>query len=211
MARYFKYFPKTLYYPKYESTSLDTVTNIVTRFKFENEFKNNSVLYYDYDIQDGDTPEIIASKFYGSPEKHWVILMLNDMIDAQWDWPLDQRTLTDYIKDKYTGNATGTQTGMDWAKENVKNYFILNTRTLNDGSQTITKYETDANTYANTTTSINSVQLTDGNIVTIEVSKQTRTYYHYELDTNEEKRQIKLLRPEFVYPLDQELKRLAAT
>ena len=76
MARFFRYFPKTLYYSKLDSKSLDTITNILTRFKFENSFKENSITYYEYDIKDSDTPEIIASKFYDSPEKHWAVLLI---------------------------------------------------------------------------------------------------------------------------------------
>ena len=59
MAKYFNYFPKTYYYPSYESTSADVVTNIISRFGFEQSFKENSITYYEYSIQDGDTPEII--------------------------------------------------------------------------------------------------------------------------------------------------------
>ena len=38
----------------------------MSRFKFENKFKENTVVYYDYIISDGETPEMIADKFYGS-------------------------------------------------------------------------------------------------------------------------------------------------
>jgi len=43
------------------------------------------------------------------------------------------------------------------------------------------------------------------------LTKETRKYYDYEFDTNEEKRKIKLLKKEFIYPLDQEIKRLSST
>ena len=130
MARFFRYFPKTLYYSKLDSKSLDTITNILTRFKFENSFKENSVTYYEYDIKDSDTPEIIASKFYDSPEKHWAVLLINDIIDPQWDWPMDQGTMIKFIESKYSANATVGQTGVHWSKNNTKNYFIIQTRTL---------------------------------------------------------------------------------
>ena len=210
MARFFRYFPKTLYYPKLDSKSLDTITNILTRFKFENSFKENSITYYEYDIKDSDTPEIIASKFYDSPEKHWAVLLINDIIDPQWDWPMDQGTMIKFIESKYSANATVSQTGVAWSQTNTKNYFIIQTRTLSSGSITIDKTETDANTYANTSTYTTTLNLSDGNNLNIVLSKETRSYYDFEIDTNDSKRTIKLLKPEFVYPLDQEIKRLSS-
>ena len=210
MARFFRYFPKTLYYSKLDSKSLDTITNILTRFKFENSFKENSITYYEYDIKDSDTPEIIASKFYDSPEKHWAVLLINDIIDPQWDWPMDQGTMIKFIESKYSANAAVGETGVYWSKNNIKNYFIIQTRTLSSGSITIDKTETDANTYANTSTYTTTLNLSDGNNLNIVLSKETRSYYDFEIDTNDSKRTIKLLKPEFVYPLDQEIKRLSS-
>jgi hypothetical protein len=54
MAKYFNYFPKTVY--TLNSLDVETVTNITSRFGFEQSFKDNSAVYYEYDIQDGDTP-----------------------------------------------------------------------------------------------------------------------------------------------------------
>ena len=210
MARFFRYFPKTLYYSKLDSKSLDTITNILTRFKFENSFKDNSITYYEYDIKDSDTPEIIASKFYDSPEKHWAVLLINDIIDPQWEWPMDQRTMIKFIESKYSANAAVGETGVYWSKNNIKNYFIIQTRTLSSGSITIDKTETDANTYANTSTYTTTLNLSDGNNLNIVLTKETRSYYDFEIDTNDSKRTIKLLKPEFVYPLDQEIKRLSS-
>jgi hypothetical protein len=63
-------------------------------------------------------------------------------------------------------------------------------------------------TYANTNVSVSpsTVTLKDGNQITISTSKENKTYYDYELAENENKRQIKILKPEFAYALEQELK-----
>jgi hypothetical protein len=55
MAKYFNYFPKTLYSLSDEKNSADLVTNIIARFGFEKELKENLNIYYSYDIQDGDS------------------------------------------------------------------------------------------------------------------------------------------------------------
>ena len=80
MAKYFNYFPTTYYTNSDSSTALDTVTNIIARFAFESELKENTSIFYPYDVQDGETPEMIANKYYGSSEKHWIVLLFNAFI-----------------------------------------------------------------------------------------------------------------------------------
>jgi len=40
------------------------MTNILTRAKLVEKLQNNPMLFYKYTIQDGDTPEILAEKYY---------------------------------------------------------------------------------------------------------------------------------------------------
>jgi Ni/Fe-hydrogenase subunit HybB-like protein len=42
MAKFFSYFPKTFYIANNTTSGVDVVTNIITRFKFEDGLKNNS-------------------------------------------------------------------------------------------------------------------------------------------------------------------------
>jgi hypothetical protein len=50
--------------------------------------------------------------------------------------------------------------------------------------------------------------LSDNAIVIFDTTKETQTYYDYELETNESKRRIKLLKPELVESLEEELGKL---
>jgi len=205
MSKYFSYFPKTVY--GLNSLDVDAVTNIVSRFGFEQSFKNNSSVYYEYDIQDGDTPEIIASKFYNSPDRYWVILMINDIVDPQFDFPLDQRTIISFIDEKYSANANIGQSGIAWAQSNVKAYYKVETRTtISTDTELKNRLEIDANTYANVASSTSNLTLNDGNIIKIAISKETESYYDYEVEQNESKRTIKLLKPEFVSSIEEELR-----
>jgi hypothetical protein len=204
MSKYFNYFPKTLY--TNDNTSGIVVTNITSRFAFEKSYRDNSAVYYEYDIQDSDTPEIIADKMYGNSEKHWIVLMMNEIVDPQFDWPLDQRTIISYINDKYSANASVGQTGISWAQQNTQSYYKIETRTTNSTDTSIEKkIQIDSNTYANLSGSITNVTLKDGNGITIAVTKETQSYYDYEINLNESKRTIKLIKPEFVNRLEQEL------
>jgi hypothetical protein len=205
MAKYFNYFPKTVY--TLNSLDVETVTNITSRFGFEQSFKDNSAVYYEYDIQDGDTPEIIASKFYDSPERHWAVLMINNIVDPQFDWPLDQRTIISYMNEKYSANASVGQSGVSWAQANIQSYYKVETRTSNSTEAELqSKLQIDANTYANVAATTTNLTLDDGNLITIKVSKETKSYYDYEIEENEAKRTIKLLKPEFVSSIEEELR-----
>jgi hypothetical protein len=205
MAKYFNYFPKTVY--TLNSLDVETVTNITSRFGFEQSFKDNSAVYYEYDIQDGDTPEIIATKFYDSPERHWAVLMINNIVDPQFDWPLDQRTIISYINEKYLANASVGQSGTTWSQANIHSYYKVETRTSNStGSELQSKLQIDANTYANVAATTTNLTLDDGNSITITTTKETKSYYDYEIEQNESKRTIKLLKPEFVSSIEEELR-----
>jgi hypothetical protein len=207
MAKYFNYFPKTYYTS--QSTTTENVTNIIARYAFEQAFKENTSVFYDYDIQDSDTPEIIASKIYGSPERHWLVLMMNDIVDAQYDWPLKQDTLIKYINSKYQSSAntqTG-QTGLQWAQSNNHSYYRIETRTTGYNNASIEKkYEIDANTYNSLAPTLTSVILDNGISITISISKDVKSYYVYEDEENEKKRTIKLLKPELAFTVERELK-----
>ena len=66
MAKYFRYFPKTFYTSDTDSDGLDSVTNIIARFAIASDLRDNTNMFYPYDVQDTDTPEIIAHKMYSS-------------------------------------------------------------------------------------------------------------------------------------------------
>lgn len=212
MAKYFNYFPKTFYTSNNNATGIDTVTNLISRFGFEQKLKENALVFYEYNIQESDTPEIIASKYYDNPERHWIVLLFNDIIDPQYDWPLQYNTLINFIDDKYTANGSANatpQTGLAWAQSsnNVKSYFKIVTRTSSTDSL-IEKIQVDANTYANVTVSTTSYTLQDGTTVSEAVTKEKQTYYDYEIEENEKKRTINLLKKEFVPEVEKEFKRI---
>ncbi len=213
MATFFNYYPKTFYTSNNDTAGLESVTNLITRFKFEEGIKQNSAAFYKYNIQDGDTPEIIADKYYKDVEKHWVVLLFNDIVDPQWDWPLDSREIIDYIDKKYTANGaanTTVQTGIAWAlsENNVQAYFKIITTTAFDGTQKIDKIQVDANTYANIAATTTSYTTQAGESVTVTVTKQTQSYYDYEIELNESKREIKLLKSDFIDAVNKEFKRV---
>jgi hypothetical protein len=217
MADYFNNFPLTFYSSGANNvTSVDTVTNVIARFGFEESLKENSSAFYPYFIKDSDTPEIIATKIYNNPERHWIVLMFNDIMDPQYDWPLPYESFIKYVDQKYSSssyaNNSTSGAGLSWAKNsaNVQAYYKVVTRTAakkNPENKTITeKIQVDANTYANVVASTASYTLSNGDVINETVTKETRTYYQYEEELNDDKRKIKILKPEFISAVMKEFK-----
>lgn len=99
---YFKDFPKFLYDFNYgNSTKTTVVTDITRNVRFRKHILSNVTLYDEYDMMDGDTPEIIAEKFYGSPEYHWVVMLANGKYDWKNDFPLPEDVLQKHIFQTY--------------------------------------------------------------------------------------------------------------
>ena len=213
MAKYFNYFPKTFYTSNNDVNGVEAITNIISRFAFDSQLKENTSAFYPYQVQDSDTPEIIADKYYGNVEYHWVVLLFNNIIDPQFDWPLKNDTLIDYIDKKYTANGsanTPAQSGLTWAlsENNVQGYFKVVTTTANDGTITQEKITIDANTYANVTTGSNTYTTQAGEAVTVRTTKETQSYYTYETNLNESKREINLIKNDFLPQIEKEFKKV---
>ena len=203
MAKYFSQFPLTSYRFG-DSPGIDTAVKITAGYRLQKSFKENTVIYYSYVIQDGETPEVIAYKVYGDIEKHWIILFMNDIIDPQYQWPLEQRNLIQYIREKYSANAAANQTGLEWAQANVKSYYKVEELTYNNRSKSKQVIEIDEDQYNDLVPATESLTLKDGTSLAIQTSKTTKSYYDYELEINESKRTIKILKPEFANGLQQE-------
>ena len=213
MAKYFNYFPKTFYTSNNDVNGVEAITNIIARFAFDSQLKENTSAFYPYQVQDSDTPEIIADKYYGNVEYHWVVLLFNNIIDPQFDWPLKSDTLIDYLDKKYTANGsanTPAQSGLTWAlsESNVQGYFKVITSTANDGTITQEKITIDANTYANVTTGSNTYTTQAGESVRVVTTKETQSYYTYETNLNESKREINLVKSDFLPQIEKEFKRV---
>ena len=96
---YFDLFPKLLYTLDKKNNKL--TTDLFRRLKIRSNILNQVSLYDLYDVQEGDTPESIAFKHFGDTELHWVILILNNMTDRFYDWPLNLKDFDQYLKNKY--------------------------------------------------------------------------------------------------------------
>lgn len=97
---YFNEFPLYEYDFTGKGQDAKLVTDILRRVALRSKVRANTLVMDKYDIRDGETPEIIADKYYGSSEYHWVIVLVNN-ITSWYDWPLDSVAYNKYLQDKY--------------------------------------------------------------------------------------------------------------
>jgi len=97
---YFRNFPKVDYVHTNGGIPVK-MTDITRMVKFLNHTTTSYVAFDFYDIRDGDTPESIASRLYGDPNMHWIILLTNNITDLYTDWPMTVNRFEDYVKSKY--------------------------------------------------------------------------------------------------------------
>ena len=167
---------------------------------FENLFVT-SFIYYTYNIKDGETPEIISSRYYGSPDDFWVIMFSNQLLDPQWDWPLSEKNLMIYITEKY-GSVTNAQSEISHYEKIIKKTDKFSS--LNETEIiVIDQYE-----YANTQEGTRTGNFSDGDEIYITVSKGPVTVYENEVRLNENKRNIKLLNVNYLNTLQEQFKKL---
>ena len=98
---YFEKFPK-IYYDANADGKYKVMTDIISRVKLVDSVKENILNFDYYNVKDGETPEMIAHKYYDDPELHWTILVVNDVIDYYTQWPMSVQKFEEFIKDKYT-------------------------------------------------------------------------------------------------------------
>ena len=106
MPGYFSYIPNIAYEErplKYPFSVADTVIakNFFKRFKLNDEIFNYVVYFNKYSIVDGERPDMIAQKLYGDPFFDWVILLTNNMVNVQYDWPKTNYELYKILESEY--------------------------------------------------------------------------------------------------------------
>lgn len=215
MSLFFNKFPKIAYdingstYPSY-----NIITDITFRIGVIREVMDRFSAYYEYTIRDGETPEILAEKVYGNAEAHWVILYANEIYDAQYDWPLNERDFVKYITKKY-GSIQAAKTG-------IHHYEKVVGREVNQSGnglfeRFVVDYDSVApapngvphDTYLSLPVEPSYITYNiDGKTVVEGVARREVTFYDWEREMNEKKRNIKIIKKEYYPQIVQEFKRL---
>lgn len=103
---YFENFPRVLYDFPTKSEGVDGnkfigVTDITRNVRFKTEFIKNISLYETYKMADGETIEHVSEKIYGTPEYHWILMLLNERFDYIEDFALSTKHFEKAMQRKY--------------------------------------------------------------------------------------------------------------
>mgnify|MGYP006142561685 FL=1 len=98
---------------------LDRLKNLTAKANISNSLVNNAGYYQTVKIIDGERPDHLSQRLYGTSIYHWTFLLLNPQIKNIWDdWPMKHGQLVQYCTNKYQYLAADTDTDLN-------NKFIL--------------------------------------------------------------------------------------
>jgi len=179
MSEFFQHYPQI----NYDISGLKPIKtkkaiNIMIRSKIKSMVLDNIVAYFPYTIPEAERPDITAYKEYGDVKYTWLIFLINDIHDPIYQWPLNAREFGAYIKNKY-----GT---LSYAQSTVHHY-----------EQTIRERVEATGTSEPFSKATIEVDLTTYNTLAVG-SRRIVYYYDWEVERNEDKRNIKLIDKNYV-------------
>ena len=178
---YFRELPNLLY-PSFlpeRTSSLDyvEVKNIFRRVKVRDDLYNNFVVFQKYEIPEGARPDTVAEDVFGSPRLDWVVLTVAGILNVRNEWPLSNHDLYNYAHDKYGNSLNSTRFFETKEVKDSTGRLILPKGKVVDSDFTIPNP-------TNPSATLNPV---------VGISN-----FVYETRLNEEKRNINILRTEYL-------------
>ena len=178
---YFRELPNLLY-PSFlpeKVSSLDfiEVKNIFRRVKMRDDLQNNFTLFQKYQIPEGARPDTVSEELFGSANFDWIVLTVAGIINVRNEWPLSNQDLFKYVENKYGNSINSTRFFETKEVKDSNGRLILSKGKIVDSNFTIPKP-------GEPTATLNPV---------VGISN-----FEYETRLNEEKRNIFILREEYL-------------
>ena len=180
---YFRNIPEFAYVNRDDPKSTNEyslVKNFFKRAKLRDDIFENVAFFEKFIIKGDDRPDNVAFQIYGDPTLDWVVLMSNNIINVQSEWPLSNENFYEYLIDKYE-NETKLYSGIHHYEANeVKTSdgrIIIESGTRVGVGQSVSFYDKGKN---------DQVTITD---IALPV-----TNFTYEQNLNNKKREIFLLK-----------------
>ena len=178
---YFRELPNLLY-PSFlpnKKSSLDyiSVKNVFRRVKVRDDLYSNFVIFQKYEIPEGARPDNVSEELFGTPNLDWVVLTVAGIINVRNEWPLSNHDLYNYVENKYGNSLNSTRFFETTEVKNADGKLILPKGKVVDSNFTIPNP-------TNPSATLNPV---------VGISN-----FVYETRLNEEKRNINVLREEYL-------------
>lgn len=106
---YFRQIPNFEYVSRLPNAQIgdySEVKNIFKRGKLREDILNELAYFTKYQIRGNDRPDNVAYEIYGDSNLDWVVLLSNNILNVQTEWPLPQQDFDEYLLDKYESYDT---------------------------------------------------------------------------------------------------------
>jgi hypothetical protein len=186
MANYFSYLPDFEYVSRLPGATISDykkVKNIFKRGVLREDIFQNLSFFTKYQVKGDDRPDNVANEVYDDPDLDWLVLISNNIINFQSEWPLTQLEFDAFLLEKY-GTYAKINEAHHYETVEIKNNsgaIIVNEGLQVESDFSISFYDTKI-----------------GQQVTVNNSAVPVTNYEYEEGLEDKKRDIFLLKPEYV-------------
>jgi len=187
MPNYFGYIPDFEYVSRLPDAQISdyiTVKNLFKKGKLREDIFQDLTFFTKYQIQGNDRPDNVAFEVYEDAKLDWIVLLSNNIINIQTEWPLPQQQFDNYLLDKY-GDYNTLYNGIHHYEtveiKNSQGVVIVPAGLQVESNYSVSYY--DFNT---------DLQVTENNIV------EPVTNLVYEERLEDAKRNIFLLKPRLV-------------
>jgi hypothetical protein len=111
---YFSFYPKVAYkVDDFDYVKAIDITSAATIKAYINTYRG--IGYNPYIVKDGERPDSISYKIYGSERYDWIIMMVNNISNVYDQWPKSSEDFREFIILKY-----GT---LEYAINTTKSYY----------------------------------------------------------------------------------------
>ena len=199
MSNYFRRLPN-LDYPsllnsRESNTDYVQTKNLFRRVKIREDLFSNFMQFDRYKVQGDERPDTVSENVYGKSTLDWVILLSNNIIDIKNEWPLTQLQLNQFLNEKYTPQELVSIHHYETLElRDNKNQLIL--------PAGITVDENFNMEYMSGGQIRSTNSLVDGRPI------KAVTFFDHENELNDRKRNINVLKPEFLGVFIKEFERI---
>ena len=139
------------------------VKNLFKRGKLREDIFGNLSFFEKYSIIGDERPDNVAFKFYGDETLDWVVLLSNNILNIQSEWPMSQRTFDEVMLERY-GSYEELYSGIHhYETEEIKN--SLGITVLQSGLRITPTWKTNGNFLETINSTITTIAATqDGGV-----------------------------------------------
>ena len=169
------------------------VKNLFKRVKIRQDILENLAYFTQYKITGDDRPDNVAFEIYGDESFDWLVLLSNNIMNIQTEWPLSQAAFNDFLIKKY-GSIEKTNNIHHYETRELKNdsgEIVVRKGLIVPKNYKVEYFDVRRNQYVVRTNEVDAI-----------------TNYTYEVRKEEAKRNIYRLKAEYVELVLDDVQRL---